>query len=225
MRSASSASASTRCRTRSRNWPSSACSTVSIRWRSAPSSCSTPTASVRRSGASRAAPTPAIDVPQFSIHRGHLQGVIHQAVRARLGEARIHTGHRLGAFTQDDGGVTAYFFDRKGSHRHTARGDVLIGADGIHSKVRDSALSERRPGALERRHAVARSHRVAGVSHRPLDDRRRRDGGKARGLSDRGRPARRHAADQLGGGGQDRRRMDRSRPTRRTGRDRAGSRT
>src|SRR5215475_1751232 len=52
------------------------------------------------------------DVPQFSIHRGRLQGVIHQAVRARLGESRIHLGHRLGAFTQDESGVTAYFFDR-----------------------------------------------------------------------------------------------------------------
>src|SRR6202000_2086595 len=43
------------------------------------------------------------DVPQFSIHRGHLQSVIYQAVRARLGESRIFSGHRLGAFAQDDG--------------------------------------------------------------------------------------------------------------------------
>ena len=50
-----------------------------------------------------------------------LQGVIHQAVRARLGEARIHTGHRLGAFTQDDGGVTAYFFDRTRRASRTPR--------------------------------------------------------------------------------------------------------
>jgi len=76
------------------------------------------------------------DIPQFSIHRGRLQGVIYQAVRARLGEARIHTGHRLGAFRQDDAGVTAYFFDRDGKHRTTAQGDVLVGADGIHSFVR-----------------------------------------------------------------------------------------
>src|ERR1700691_4443570 len=75
------------------------------------------------------------DVPQFSIHRGRLQSVIYQAVRARLGEGRIHTGHRLGAFTQNEGGVTAYFFDRNGTHRTTARGDVLVGADGIHSAV------------------------------------------------------------------------------------------
>src|SRR6266436_8469373 len=70
------------------------------------------------------------DVPQFSIHRGRLQGVIYQAARARLGESRFHFGARLGSFTQDDAGVTAYLFDRGGSHRLTARGDVLIGADG-----------------------------------------------------------------------------------------------
>src|SRR5215467_12033451 len=76
------------------------------------------------------------EYPQFSIHRGRLQGVIHNAVRSRIGESRIHTGHRLGAFTQDDGGITPYFFDRYGSHRATARGDILVGADGIHSTVR-----------------------------------------------------------------------------------------
>jgi len=77
------------------------------------------------------------DVPQFSIHRGRLQGVIYQAARARLGEGRIRTGHRLGAFAQDEAGVSAYFFDRSGAHRATARGDVLIGADGINSFVRE----------------------------------------------------------------------------------------
>jgi len=87
------------------------------------------------------------DVPQFSIHRGRLQGVIHQAVRARIGESRIHAGHRLGAFKEDEGGVTAYFFDRNGSHRATARGDVLIGADGIHSTVRAMLFPDEGPAA------------------------------------------------------------------------------
>ncbi|QIG98842.1 MULTISPECIES: flavin-dependent oxidoreductase [unclassified Bradyrhizobium] len=77
------------------------------------------------------------DVPQFSVHRGRLQGVIHQAVIDRLGADAIRTGCRLGSFTQDEGGVSAHFFDRSGSHVHTARGDILIGADGIHSKVRE----------------------------------------------------------------------------------------
>ena len=77
------------------------------------------------------------DVPQFSVHRGRLQGVIHQAVIDRLGADAIRTGCRLGSFTQDEGGVSAHFFDRSGAHVHTARGDILIGADGIHSKVRE----------------------------------------------------------------------------------------
>ncbi len=85
------------------------------------------------------------DVPQFSIHRGRLQSTIFQAVRSRLGESRIHTGHRLGAFTQDEGGVTAYFFDRHGSHRRSVRGDVLIGADGIHSYVREKLYPNEGP--------------------------------------------------------------------------------
>jgi 5-methylphenazine-1-carboxylate 1-monooxygenase len=85
------------------------------------------------------------DVPQFSIHRGRLQGVIYQAVRARLGESRIHLNCRLGSFTEDDGGVTAYFFDRNGGHQYTARGDVLVGADGIHSLVREKLFPSEGP--------------------------------------------------------------------------------
>jgi len=85
------------------------------------------------------------DVPQFSIHRGRLQGVIYQAVRERLDASRLHTGHRLGAFKQDEAGVTAYFFDRSGTHRATARGDVLVGADGIHSVVREALYPNEGP--------------------------------------------------------------------------------
>ena len=85
------------------------------------------------------------EFPQFSIHRGRLQSVIYQAVRARLGESRIHTGHRLGSFTQDDASVTGYFFGRDGVHRATARGDILIGADGIHSMVRETLYPNEGP--------------------------------------------------------------------------------
>src|SRR6516162_5768299 len=85
------------------------------------------------------------EVPQFSIHRGRLQGVIHDAVRERIGGEHIHTGRRLGAFLQEESGVTAYFFDRTGAHRATTSGDVLIGADGIHSAVREALYPNEGP--------------------------------------------------------------------------------
>ena len=77
------------------------------------------------------------DYPQFSIHRGKLQGVLYEAARARLGDARIHTAHQLQGFMQDEHGVMAQFSLRNGSNELvTARGDLLIAADGIHSTVR-----------------------------------------------------------------------------------------
>jgi len=85
------------------------------------------------------------EYPQFSIHRGRLQAIIYQTTRARLGESRIHCGHRLGSFTQDEGGITCYFFGRDGSHRATARGDILVGADGIHSIVRETLYPNEGP--------------------------------------------------------------------------------
>src|SRR3954449_6508271 len=67
------------------------------------------------------------DVPQFSVHRGVLQGVIWQTVRERLGDGAIATSCHLRAFEQDADGVTAEFCDRHGAPVRTARGDVLIG--------------------------------------------------------------------------------------------------
>ncbi len=75
------------------------------------------------------------EVPQFSIHRGRLQRLLHDALAARGGAVR--TGLRLAAFQQDEGGVTAHFADnRDGGAGVTARGDALICADGIHSAGR-----------------------------------------------------------------------------------------
>ena len=85
------------------------------------------------------------DVPQFSIHRGRLQGVIHEAVRERLGEGAIRTGCRLHAFRGDEGGVSASFVDRSGAQHTNARGDILIGADGIHSTVRAALFPSEGP--------------------------------------------------------------------------------
>lgn len=75
-------------------------------------------------------------LPQISIHRGRLQGLLLRAVTERLGERAVRTGHRLTRFTQDAGGVRAEFAAPDGTVLSAARGDVLLGADGIHSAVR-----------------------------------------------------------------------------------------
>jgi 2-polyprenyl-6-methoxyphenol hydroxylase-like FAD-dependent oxidoreductase len=75
--------------------------------------------------------------PQYSIHRGHLQQLLFQATRERIGAENLVTGHHLASFEQDANGVTAHFIDRRtGNAIHVERGDVLVGADGIHSVVR-----------------------------------------------------------------------------------------
>ncbi|MFZ0217871.1 MAG: FAD-dependent monooxygenase, partial [Candidatus Dormiibacterota bacterium] len=78
------------------------------------------------------------DVPQLSIHRGHLQRVLYEAVLERLGSGAVHTGHRLARFEPLADGVDAVFEDRAGHQIARAGGDVLVGADGIRSTVRST---------------------------------------------------------------------------------------
>ena len=76
--------------------------------------------------------------PQYSIHRGELQMILHQAVLERIGADKIHTGHKLVDFDQDSEGVTAVFEVGATNDQQIVKidGDVLIAADGIHSCVR-----------------------------------------------------------------------------------------
>ena len=73
--------------------------------------------------------------PQFSIHRGDLQRVLTDAVRGRLGPGAIRLGHRVTGFTQDEAGATVTVEHTDGT-RSQVTGDVLVGADGVHSVVR-----------------------------------------------------------------------------------------
>jgi 5-methylphenazine-1-carboxylate 1-monooxygenase len=75
--------------------------------------------------------------PQFSIHRGELQMILFDAVRARLGEGAVRLGHHLAGVEQDGDGVVATFTARAGGAvRERVPGAVLVGADGIHSALR-----------------------------------------------------------------------------------------
>jgi 2-polyprenyl-6-methoxyphenol hydroxylase-like FAD-dependent oxidoreductase len=76
------------------------------------------------------------DTPQFSIHRGRLHGVLLAAVRERLGLNAVRTDCRLVSFSERGDRVVARLAQRDGGDEVEVAGDVLVGADGIHSTVR-----------------------------------------------------------------------------------------
>ena len=75
--------------------------------------------------------------PQYSIHRGRLLGLLHQAFLERLGPERLHTGCRVVDFSQDATSVSVRL-----AGGGTAEGHVLVGADGVHSAVRTRLFPE-----------------------------------------------------------------------------------
>ena len=86
------------------------------------------------------------DVPQFSINRGRLQGVLYQAVRERIGDDNIHTGHDCVDVAQEPDRATARFAVNGDTERMVERdGDVIIAADGIHSLIRAKFYPEEGP--------------------------------------------------------------------------------
>lgn len=71
------------------------------------------------------------EYPQYSVHRGELQFLLLDTVRARLGEDAVAADSTVSGFTQDGQGVLLRFED---GAVHGA--DLLIGADGFRSNVR-----------------------------------------------------------------------------------------
>jgi 2-polyprenyl-6-methoxyphenol hydroxylase-like FAD-dependent oxidoreductase len=69
--------------------------------------------------------------PQLSIHRGDLQSVLVDAVKARIGEDRLHLGFHCEGFDQTDHEVRLKF-----KSRPAPRGAGAIACDGIHSAIR-----------------------------------------------------------------------------------------
>jgi salicylate hydroxylase len=74
--------------------------------------------------------------PFYHLHRADL----HDALRGGLGDQHITLGARCVAVEQHNNGVTARFADGG-----EATGDLLIGADGIHSIVREHVAGPDRP--------------------------------------------------------------------------------
>lgn len=75
--------------------------------------------------------------PQYSLHRGRLQGILLNAVKQVIGEDCIHTGMHLSHVEQHNKKVQASFIDRCNEQQlEVVECDFLIGADGIHSAMR-----------------------------------------------------------------------------------------
>ncbi|HEX4330166.1 MAG TPA: FAD-dependent monooxygenase, partial [Burkholderiales bacterium] len=68
--------------------------------------------------------------PYFTMYRPDLLDALVAGVRAAAPQA-IHLGRKASSFVQEAGRVTLHFADGG-----TAGGDILVGADGVHSKVR-----------------------------------------------------------------------------------------
>jgi 5-methylphenazine-1-carboxylate 1-monooxygenase len=84
--------------------------------------------------------------PQFSIHRGHLQMLLADAVRERMGEDAIVTNQVALRVTQAAQSVTVHFKDGSVAH-----GDAVIAADGIHSAIRAQHYPDEGPPVWSKR--------------------------------------------------------------------------
>jgi len=78
-------------------------------------------------------------LPNITMHRADLHGILLEAVRAKKADA-IHVKSRVQGFVDDGSGVTLRLEDGREFH-----GDVLIGADGLHSRVRRQMFGESKP--------------------------------------------------------------------------------
>jgi salicylate hydroxylase len=77
--------------------------------------------------------------PHVLLHRGDLHGLLVAAVQKRKPDA-VHLSQRCIDVSQHEGGVEARFENGKAAHA-----SFLIGADGIHSKVREQLFGPSRP--------------------------------------------------------------------------------
>src|ERR1700689_1327088 len=73
-------------------------------------------------------------IPQLSIHRGRLHATLFDAVRERLSPGAVQLGSNVTSFVETDSKVRITTAGARGVAER--EGDILVGADGIHSAVR-----------------------------------------------------------------------------------------
>lgn len=84
--------------------------------------------------------------PQFSVHRGRLQQLLFEEATRVLCREALLTNHHLASFEQNEREVIAHFVNKEtGQNIGQERGDLLIGADGINSVVRQQLYPNEGP--------------------------------------------------------------------------------
>jgi 2-polyprenyl-6-methoxyphenol hydroxylase-like FAD-dependent oxidoreductase len=85
------------------------------------------------------------EFPHIAVYRGKLQLMMYQALCARAGIEVVKSGRHIDSFAVDADGVTVTATHRADGAIEIYRGDLLIGADGIHSVVRKHFYPEKNP--------------------------------------------------------------------------------
>lgn len=76
------------------------------------------------------------DYPQYSVHRGHLQMMLLDAVTERLGPGAVHSDARLSNISGSGETAIQLTVVNSDGRSRILDTDVLVGADGLHSTVR-----------------------------------------------------------------------------------------
>ena len=78
----------------------------------------------------------AYGAPHMLLHRGDL----HDMLASKVQPGQLHLNHKLERFVETESGVTLHF-ENGASHE----ADILVGADGVHSRVRDQLFGPSKP--------------------------------------------------------------------------------
>ena len=74
--------------------------------------------------------------PQYAAHRGKLHVLLFNTVIARLGESSVRLGQRITGYEKHTDGTVSAIIEHANGDITREQGDLLIGADGIHSSIR-----------------------------------------------------------------------------------------
>src|ERR1700760_1170732 len=77
--------------------------------------------------------------PYWMVHRGDFHRVLLDAFNARA-PGRLHLDNRCVGFDEEGGGIRLRL-----ANGETHRGDVVVGADGVHSEIRRQIGGDRKP--------------------------------------------------------------------------------